>query len=165
MRTKFINMKKRFRMRDVEPEGYKLLMAMEAYLDSTDVEKTHRELIRLRASQLNGCTFCLDLHFRDACANGEDPARLMRLSAWKHSKAFNEKEEAILALTDAVTLIGQAGVNDAIYDDCISLLGERYTARVLLAIIAINGLNRLAITTGLLPGEKVATKTNFNHKM
>ena len=78
-------------MREVEPEGYRLLMAMENYLDSTGIDKTHRELIKLRASQLNGCTFCLDLHFRDACAHGEDPARLMLLSAWKHSNAFDER--------------------------------------------------------------------------
>ncbi|RDI08265.1 AhpD family alkylhydroperoxidase [Flavobacterium sp. AG291] len=134
----------------VETEGYNTMLAFEKYLAATELTKTHKELIKIRASQINGCAFCLDMHTKDALKYGETQQRIFTLSAWRDTPFFTKEEQAILALTEEVTQISNH-VSDKTYSDAVTLLGEKYVAQVIMAIIAINGWNRIAITTGMQP--------------
>jgi len=143
-------MKTRMLLNEVETEGYKVMLGFEKYLATTSITPIHKELIKLRASQINGCAFCLDMHSKDARKFGETEQRIYTLSAWRDTPFFSEEEKAILALTEEVTLIS-GHVSDKTYDAAVVLLGEKYIAQVILLIIAINAWNRIAITTGLMP--------------
>jgi len=143
-------MKTRMLLQQVEPEGYKVMLGFEKYLNTTDITPTHKELIKLRASQINGCAFCLDMHSKDARKLGETEQRIYTLSAWRDTPFFSEEEKAILALTEEVTLIS-GHVSDKTYDAAVTLLGEKYIAQVILLIITINAWNRIGITTGMMP--------------
>lgn len=143
-------MEKRMDLSVVEAEGYKVMLAFEKYLAASELTKIHKELIKIRASQINGCAFCLDMHTKDALKYGETQQRIFTLSAWRDTPYFTKEEQAILALTEEVTLIPNH-VSDKTYNEAVALLGEKYTAQVIFAIITINGWNRVAITTGMMP--------------
>jgi AhpD family alkylhydroperoxidase len=144
-------MEKRMDLSVVEAEGYKVMLAFEKYLAASELTKIHKELIKIRASQINGCAFCLDMHTKDALKYGETQQRIFTLSAWRDTPFFTKEEQAILALTEEVTLIPNH-VSDKTYNEAVAVLGEKYTAQVIFAIITINGWNRVAITTGMMPG-------------
>jgi AhpD family alkylhydroperoxidase len=134
----------------VEPEGYNAILALEKYIATSQLTKTHKELIKIRASQINGCAFCLDMHSKDARKHGETEQRIYTLSAWRDTPFFTEDEQVVLALTEEVTLISNH-VSDKTYDEAVKVLGEKYVAQVIMMIITINCWNRIAITTGLMP--------------
>lgn len=148
-------MNKRMNMAQVAPGFFKAMLSMEAYLDGTTLSKTHRELIKIRASQINGCAYCLDMHTHDARQHGETEQRVYTLSAWRDTAFYTEEEQAILALTEEATQITK-GVSDAAYERAIAALGEEYTGHVLAAIIAINAWNRIAISTHMQPAPRKA---------
>ena len=125
--------------------------AMDAFDRSIDVEPRLRELIRIRASQLNGCAYCLDEHTRDARAAGEGDRRLATLGGWSASIFFTARERAALALTDQVTLIGQHGVSDTVWAEATAHFDDAEMAQLLWAIIAINAWNRIAVATNMVP--------------
>ena len=109
-------------------------------------------LVKLRVSQINGCAYCLDMHTRDGIEAGEDPRRLHALAGWRDVSWFDDGERAALALTEAVTRIGDGrGVDDAVVQATIDALGEETYAKLLLAIVIINGWNRINVTTHLHP--------------
>lgn len=143
-------MNTRMNLFDVVPEGIKVMMAFEKYIAGTELTKIHYELIKLRASQINGCAFCLDMHSKDARKHGETEQRIYTLSAWRDTPFFTKEEQAILALTEEVTLIPNH-VSDKTYNDAVVILGEKYTANVIMATIIINGWNRIAISTEKQP--------------
>lgn len=143
-------MKKRFVMAQTEPEGYKAMLAMEKYLGTTQIAPLHKELIKIRASQMNGCAYCIDKHTKEARQIGETEQRIYALNAWRETPFFSREERAILALTEEVTLISNH-VSDATYNEAIEVLGEKLTAQVMLAAAAINSWNRIGIATGLMP--------------
>jgi AhpD family alkylhydroperoxidase len=143
-------MKTRMNLFAVEPEGYKAMMSFEKYMAATSLTNTHKELIKIRASQINGCAFCLDMHTTDARKYGETEQRIYTVSAWRDTPFFTNEEQAILALTEQVTLIS-GHVSDEVYENAVAVLGEKYVAEVIMAIIVINGWNRIAITTGMQP--------------
>ena len=143
-------MEKRMNLFSVEAEGYTTMLAFEKYLAATELTKTHKELIKIRASQINGCAYCLDMHTKDALKYGETQQRIFTLSAWRDTPFFTKEEQAILALTEEVTQISKH-VSDKTYTDAVTLLGEKYTAQVIMAIVVINSWNRIAITTGMMP--------------
>jgi AhpD family alkylhydroperoxidase len=147
---KQIIMSNRLKMNVVEPAGYKALMALEGYIAGTTLTKTHKELIKIRASQINGCAFCIDMHTKDARKAGETEQRIYALSAWRDTPFFDEQERILLALTEEVTLIANH-VKEDTYNNAVSVLGDKYVAQVIMAIITINAWNRMAITTGLQP--------------
>ena len=144
-------MSNRIKMNTAEPNGYKALMALETYIAGTSLTKTHKELIKIRASQINGCAFCIDMHTKDARKAGETEQRIYALTAWRDTPFFNEQERAILALTEEVTLIANHHVSDATYNKVAQLFDEAYVAQLIMAIITINAWNRMAITTNLQP--------------
>ena len=143
-------MSNRLKMNVAEPNGYKALMALEGYMATVSVTKKHKELIKIRASQINGCAFCIDMHTKDARKAGETEQRIYALSAWRDTPFFDEQERAILALTEEVTLITNH-VSDDTYNKAAALFDQAYLAQVIMAIITINAWNRMAITTGMQP--------------
>jgi AhpD family alkylhydroperoxidase len=117
-----------------------------------DLDPTIHELVALRASQINGCAFCIDMHWLDAKAGGEEDARLYGLDAWRESPLYDERERAALALCEAVTRIDREGVPDDVWAEAEARFGESGLAELLCAIAATNTWNRLQIATRALPG-------------
>ncbi|MEW2046298.1 carboxymuconolactone decarboxylase family protein [Streptomyces sp. NPDC051445] len=122
------------------------------------VEPEILELIRIRASQLNGCAFCLDMHTKDARAQGETEQRIYALNAWRETPFFNERERAALALTEAVTLVHDGQVPDAVYAEAAGVFDEAQVAALIWAATVINAYNRIAIATRMVPGAYQAAK-------
>jgi AhpD family alkylhydroperoxidase len=143
-------MSNRTKMDVAEPNGYKALLALEAYIGRTSLTTKHKDLIKIRASQINGCAFCIDMHTKDARKAGETEQRIYALNAWRDTQFFDEQERAILALTEEVTLIA-GHVADETYNNVSALFDEAYVSQLIMAIITINAWNRLAITTHLEP--------------
>lgn len=145
-------MEKRINVGELEPLAYKALMGIETYLAATTLSKTNKELIKIRASQINGCAFCINMHTTDARKHGESEQRIYLLNAWKEvANLYTEEERAILALTEEMTLIANGGVSDETYNKAKSLFDENQLAQIMIAIIAINAWNRMAIATQLQP--------------
>lgn len=144
-------MSKRINIFQLEPEVYKSIMVLENYVVNSGISKTHLELIKIRASQINGCAYCLDMHTRDARKAGETEQRIYVLNAWRDTSFFTEEEKAILALTEEITQISHAGVSDQTYQQAASVLEEHYLAKVITAITVINVWNRISISTRLEP--------------
>jgi AhpD family alkylhydroperoxidase len=142
----------RIKIDQVEPNGYKAILGLEKFIESTLLTKTHKDLIKIRASQINGCAFCIDMHTKEARKAGETEQRIYALNAWRDTPFFTEEERAILALTEEVTLISNH-VQDETYEAAENILGETYLAQVILAIITINAWNRIGITTLLIPAQ------------
>lgn len=138
----------RIQLPKVAPEAFKALMALETYITTTPLQKTHKELIKIRASQINGCAFCINMHTTDARKQGETEGRIFLLNAWRDSDLYSEEEKAILAFTEEVTLIGNH-VSDATYQKMTEHFDGEYIAAVLMMVITINSWNRMAIATGL----------------
>jgi AhpD family alkylhydroperoxidase len=128
------------------PEGYRLVLALDRHVRAA-VDPGLLALIELRASMVNGCAFCVDMHGTSASSSGEPVRRLLALAAWRESAFFDRRERAVLALTDAVTRLGEGGVPDDVWDAVVAELGEVPAGEVLLAVATINVWNRLAVTS------------------
>jgi len=143
-------MQKRIIIPNTEPAAYKAMLGLEKYVESTSLSPVHKNLIKIRASQINGCAYCIDMHTKEARAIGETEQRIYALNAWRETPFFSEEERAVLAIAEEVTLI-QKHVSDQTYDHAIALLGEQYVAQVIMAAITINAWNRIGISTNLMP--------------
>jgi len=141
-------MKPRIVIPTVAPEAYQALMNLEKYISTTSLTPIHKELIKIRASQINGCAYCINMHTIDGRKHGITEQKIYLLNAWREADVYTEEEKAILALTEQVTLISNH-VSDEVYQNAASLFDEKYLAEIILSIITINSWNRLAITTGL----------------
>ncbi|HTJ71473.1 MAG TPA: carboxymuconolactone decarboxylase family protein [Actinospica sp.] len=131
----------------VNPDAFKAVMALEEVSGGT-LELSLRELIRLRASGLNGCAFCLDMHSFDATKNGETLQRIVAVSAWREAKhLFTARELAALELTDAVTRLGEHGVTDEVWNAAAAVFDEKELSQVLVCIATINVWNRMSVAT------------------
>lgn len=139
---------------ELVPQAYKAVMGMEKYVQ-TNVDHTVLELVKLRASILNGCAFCVDMHSQDALAAGESSRRLFAVAAWREATFFDERERAALALTDAVTRLGEHGVPDEVWDTAAKVWTEKELADLVIAIATINVWNRIAVTMQLEPPAQV----------
>jgi len=136
------------------PAAYHAMFALEASLrKSSKLELSLIELVRMRASQINGCAYCIDMHSKDARAEGESEQRLYALNAWRETPFFTERERAALAWTEAVTLVADSHVPDAVYEEARQQFSEEDLVNLTLAAVAINGWNRLAISFRAVPGE------------
>ncbi|MET7000449.1 carboxymuconolactone decarboxylase family protein [Chitinophaga defluvii] len=145
-------MKPRLKMMTVQPAAYQAISALEKYLSTTSIPKLHKELIKIRASQINGCAFCVNMHVQDALKMGETVQRISLIPVWREApNAFNEEEQLLLAMTEEVTLISQHGLSDELYDKSIALFGEEKTAQIIMAIATINVWNRTGVAFHLLP--------------
>ena len=136
----------------VQPEAYKAMYALEKYLSTSAIDPLHKELIKIRASQINGCAFCLNMHTHDARKLGETEQRIYVMSAWREARnLFSEEEQLLLEITEEITLIHQHGLSDALYEKAIKLFGEEKTAQIIMSIITINGWNRIAVALHMEP--------------
>jgi AhpD family alkylhydroperoxidase len=130
------------------PDFYQALVGVEQVVRESGIDPALYELVKIRASQLNGCAYCLDMHNRDARKGGESQRRLDVLSAWREAPSFfSDTERAALALTECATLIAEDGVPQPVWDEAMDVLGEKGVAQVLMAVVAINSWNRLAVST------------------
>lgn len=128
------------------PAGYKAMRALEAAVRDSGLDTTIFELVKTRASQINECAYCIDMHTKDARANGETEQRLYALSAWRETPFFSDRERAALALTEAVTLVSETHVPDDVVEEAQRHFDETELAQLIFAIVTINAWNRLAIT-------------------
>jgi AhpD family alkylhydroperoxidase len=119
---------------------------------ATGLDPTIARLVEMRASQMNGCAYCLDMHSKDARAAGEDESRLHLLAAWRESPAYSDRERAALALTESMTVLERGGVPDAIWDEAAARFDEEELGHLVVVIASINTWNRLQITTKAEPG-------------
>jgi AhpD family alkylhydroperoxidase len=145
---KAISPQKRSTVNEVDPDAYQAILAMERYVRAGTLDHALVALVKIRASQLNGCAYCLDMHAAEARAAGVEQRRLDVLSAWREAPSFfTDREQAAFKLTESVTRIGEAGVPDAVWDDVARRFDKNEIVRLLMAICAINVWNRMAIST------------------
>ena len=145
-------MKERLNYAKVSPDAMKAMRELEKYVTASGLERLLYELIKTRASQINGCAYCIDMHTKDARKAGETEQRLYALSAWRETPFYSERERAALEWTEALTLISQNNVPDSLYDSVHKHFNEKEMVALSMAIIAINGWNRLAIGFRTVPG-------------
>lgn len=140
-------MENRINILETEPEAAKAMYGLEGFLAKSALSKTHKELIKIRASQINGCAFCIDMHTKDALKQGESAQRIFLLNAWREVfDLYTKEERTILALTEAVTLIHQEGIPADLYAEARATFDEHYLSQVIMAIVTINSWNRIAIS-------------------
>ena len=138
---------KRIDIKGIEPNAYKAMSGMEQYIRNSQISPLLRELIKIRASQINGCAYCIDMHTQEALKIGETPRRIFAISAWKESPLFTEEERAVLQLTEEVTLISGDGVSDDTYNKVLEFFGENVLAQIIMQVIIINSWNRIAVSS------------------
>jgi AhpD family alkylhydroperoxidase len=134
------------------PAGYRAIATLNRYVEDCDLEPLLLELVRMRASQINGCAYCLDMHSKDARAQGESEQRLYALNAWRETPFYTPRERAALRWTEEITLISQGHASDAAYQEARQHFSEGELVNLTLAIIMINGWNRLAVGFRSVPG-------------
>ncbi|MDO6434818.1 carboxymuconolactone decarboxylase family protein [Flavitalea sp. BT771] len=142
----------RFIMAQVQPDAYKAMGALSKYIAESNIDRLHQELIRIRASQINGCAYCVNHHTRDARKLGETEQRIYLISVWREAtNIFSEEEQLLLAITEEITLIHQKGLSDELYDKAIQYFGEEKTAQIIMTIITINAWNRIGVGLNMHP--------------
>ncbi len=144
-------MEQRMNWHDVAPDGYKAMIGLEVYLARCSLETTLKELVKIRASQINGCAFCLDMHMADARKHGESERRLNLLPAWREVGWFTPRERAALAWTEALTLLPQSQAPDADYQALREQFSEKEVADLTLLVSTINAWNRFGVGFRLQP--------------
>jgi AhpD family alkylhydroperoxidase len=142
----------RFRYDVQTPGPYEAMNALEHYLAHCAIEERLVHFVKLRASQLNGCAYCIDMHWKDLRALGENEQRLYGLDAWRESPYYSPRERAALAWTEAVTHVATSRVPDDVYRDAREHFDERAIGDLTLVVATINAWNRLAIASGSVPG-------------
>jgi len=146
---------------NVAPDAFRAMLALEEYVRSTGLDPALLHLVKLRASYLNGCAYCIDMHTKDARAAGETEQRIYAVPVWRETPFFNEPERAALLWTESVTGLGRDGVPDEVYQAARAQFDEAELVRLTLAVIAINGWNRLSIAFRTEVG---GYKTLANHR-
>lgn len=139
----------RINIAELQPAGYKAMLGLEAYLQNIALTNIQKELIKIRASQINGCAFCLDMHTKDALKYGETPQRIFLLNAWQETELFTEEEKVLLLMTEEITLISHKGLTEETYQKAKNLFDDAQIAQIILAIVTINAWNRIGISTHL----------------
>jgi AhpD family alkylhydroperoxidase len=145
-------MQPRLDVQKIDPHAYHAMAGLEAYVRNSGLEPGLLELVKMRASQVNGCAYCLDMHSKDARAQGESEQRLFALSAWRETPFFTNRERAALAWTEALTLVSQTHAPDDVYEEVRRHFSDNELVSLSMAIVAINGWNRLAIGFRAVPG-------------
>jgi AhpD family alkylhydroperoxidase len=145
-------MKERLSYAKVFPKALETMLELEKFMMSSGLEHSLYELVKTRASQINKCAYCLDMHTKVARSEGETEQRLYALSAWQETPFFTERERAALAWTEAVTLISENEISDELYQETSKHFTEKELVTLTMAVITINGWNRLAISFRTVPG-------------
>jgi alkylhydroperoxidase AhpD family core domain len=145
-------MKPRLDYAAASPGGYRAMLALNAFVENSGLEHSLLELIKIRASQINGCAYCLDMHTIDARAAGETEQRIYVLDAWPEAPFYSDRERAALAWTEAVTLVSETHVPDDVYEEARRHFSEEELANLTWAVVVINGWNRVAVSFRAEPG-------------
>lgn len=140
-------MSNRIKIAETTPNAWKAMYGLSAYIENAGLSKTHKELLKIRASQINGCAFCIDMHTKDALKYGETAQRIFLLNAWRETSLFTDEEKTVLAITEEVTLIHNHGLSDETYQKALGHFSEEYIANLIIAVVTINAWNRIAIST------------------
>jgi len=140
-------MKTRFNIEEIEPNAYSALIALDTYVRKTPLDMRYKELMKIRASQINGCAFCIEMHAADARKHGETESRIYALSAWRESPLFSDEERALLQLTEEVTLIANEGLTDETYAAVLKYFDETTIAQAILQVVMINAWNRVTVSS------------------
>jgi AhpD family alkylhydroperoxidase len=144
----------RLEAQKASPAAYHAMLALEMFVrKSSKLEPSLIELVKMRASQINACAFCIDMHSKDARAAGESEQRLYSLNAWRETPFFTDRERAALAWAEAVTLVAEGHVPDAVYEEARRQFSEEELVNLTMAVITINGWNRLSVAFRAVPGE------------
>jgi AhpD family alkylhydroperoxidase len=138
-------MKTRIDFHKVSPRALQAMLGLQTYVNNSGLEHSLLELVKMRASQMNGCAYCLDMHTKDALAAGETAQRLFLLDAWRETSLYSERERAALEWTESLTRVSENHVPDAIYALAREQFSEEELVNLSLAVVAINGWNRLMI--------------------
>ncbi len=137
--------KQRLNYAQVAPDSYRTMKAFSDYTKTSNLEPALKELVKIRASQINGCAYCLDMHTKDARAAGETEERVYMLNAWRESSLYGERERAALAWTEALTLLSETHAPEEVYQEVRRHFNEKETADLTHAIVAINAWNRFMV--------------------
>jgi len=140
----------RISIKEIEPEAYKAMLGLEKYTSNTKLSPQLCKLIKIRASQINSCAYCIDMHTQDALKIGETQRRIFALPAWKESHLFSDKEKAVLQITEEITLISEGGVKEKTYNELLRFYDENDLAQIIMQIIVINSWNRIAVSTKMI---------------
>lgn len=143
-------MEQRMDMYKVNREAYQAMAALEKYGTSTSISPKMKELIKIRASQINGCAFCLNMHTKDARKLGETEQRIYGLNAWREAPYYTPEERAVLALTEAVTLVAETHVPDDVYEEAKKVFDDKQISEIIMLIVTVNSWNRIAIATRMI---------------
>jgi AhpD family alkylhydroperoxidase len=136
----------------LSPDGYKAMLSLEHYLSKSKVEKKLLHLIKLRVSQMNGCAYCLDMHWKDLQGEGESEQRMYSLDAWRETPYYTDRERAALAWAEAVTNITDGHAPDELFEEARQHFSEQELADLTLAVATINSWNRISIAFRVVPG-------------
>jgi len=156
-------MKARIDVMHVTPGIIQAMLGLERQVRQAGFDSKLLDLVRMRASQINGCAYCLDMHSKDARANGETEQRLYGLDAWRETPYYSSRERAALEWTEALTLVSDTHVPDEVFDRVREQFSENELAHLSLAIVAINGWNRLNVAARTVPGDYVAGSVEKVH--
>ena len=148
-------MESRLDFQKTVPQAYRIMVSLETYIRNAVLEPELLKLVKLRASQINGCALCIDMHSKEARADGETEQRIYALSAWRETPFFTDRERAALAWTEAVTLISDNRVPDEVYQETQQRFTEQELANLTMTIVTINSWNRLCISFRTVPGSYV----------
>ena len=145
-------MQQRIQYANVSPDALKAMYALGKYIAGCGLESSLLELVKIRASQINGCAFCIDMHTKDARAAGETEQRIYMLNAWREAPFFSDRERAALAWTESVTKIADGGPSDELFEEARKQFTEKELVDLTWAVVAINGWNRGSIAFRVTPG-------------
>lgn len=145
-------MQSRLSYEKAAPGALRAMLSLEKYVQESGLERSLLELVKTRASQINGCAYCIDMHTKDARAAGETEQRLYALNAWRETPFYTDRERAALAWTEAVTLVHNGHVPDEVFQQAQEQFTDNELVNLTTAVVAINGWNRLAIAFRAVPG-------------
>ena len=149
---------KRTNYKSVSPGLYEAMLGFSRYLANSNLERSLLDLVEIRASQLNGCAWCLDMHSKDAMESGESPQRIFLLNAWQESPQFTHREKMALKWTEAVTLISESHITDELFEEVSTEFTEVELVELTGAVISINSWNRANIAFQMIPGDYVSKR-------
>lgn len=138
---------KRKNIKELDVTAYEAMLNLENWSKNCELPTLQKELIKIRASQINGCAYCVDMHTEIALKLGETTRRIIAISVWHESHLFTNEERILLKLTEEITLISKKGLTDETYINCINCFGEKLTAQIIMIITTINTWNRIIIST------------------
>ncbi|OUR65903.1 hypothetical protein A9Q79_02665 [Methylophaga sp. 42_25_T18] len=142
-------METRIQIHELEPDAFQAMLGLEAYITATDLDPSLKKIIKIRASQINGCAYCIQMHAEEARKKGETEQRIYALAAWKESPLFSEIERTVLAVTEELTLISDRGLSKELYNKALAVLGDNQLAQCMMQVVTINAWNRIAVATNM----------------